>query len=96
MKRYSLEEWLIDLPGQMAEFERLTRLFESYPEDGPTIRQVEALGKDKAAVKRFLTWAVIQDLLPRAISAAWNRRIRSMRRRSSRRLVASLPNISTS
>jgi len=63
MKTYSLDEWLIDHPGQVAEFERLTRLCERYPEDGPTIRQVEALGKDKAAVKRFLTWAVIQDLV---------------------------------
>jgi len=63
MKTYSLDEWLIDHPGQAAEFERLTRLCERYPEDGPTIRQVEALGKDKAAVKRFLTWAVIQDLV---------------------------------
>jgi hypothetical protein len=63
MKTYSLDEWLIDFPGQTAEFERLTQMLKDYPEDGPTIHQIRTRwGKrDREAVKRFLTWQVVQD-----------------------------------
>ncbi len=72
MKRYSLDEWLIDFPGQTAEFERLTQMLKDYPDDGPTIRQIKALGKrDGEAVKMFLTWQVVQD----AIAEGYLRRV---------------------